>query len=208
LQANPGRKRLSELDVTIADPARTMLVTSTGELMKLTRLAFALLASTLLASIASAQTLKVGDPAPALQQGKYVQGEPVTSFQPGMVYVVEFWATWCGPCIRAIPHVNDLQKKYEGKVVVIGQNVWEDDVSKVEPFVKRMGDKMTYRVALDSKPGAEGGMARTWMQAAGQNGIPAAFIIGGDGKIAWIGHPMQMDQPLEAAVKAASSMRK
>jgi thiol-disulfide isomerase/thioredoxin len=176
--------------------------------MKLTHIAFALVASTMLATLAAAQTLKVGDAAPALQQGKYVQGEPVTSFEPGKVYVVEFWATWCGPCIRAIPHINDLQKKYEGQVIVIGQNVWEQDESKVKPFIQRMGDKMTYRVALDTQAGGEGAMARTWMQAAGQNGIPASFIIGGDGKIAWIGHPMQMDAPLEEAVKAASNMKR
>src|SRR6185503_1953849 len=77
-------------------------------------------------------------------------------------------------------------------LIVIGQNVWENDTSKVEPFIKKMGEKMTYRVALDSGEGNKGKMAETWMRAAGQNGIPAAFIVNKEGKIAWIGHPMTL----------------
>src|SRR5688572_31224106 len=102
----------------------------------------------LLAHSAPAAALGVGDPAPKLAQGKYVQGEPVTEFEKGKVYVIEMWATWCGPCIAAIPHVTELQKKYADQgVIVIGQNVWENDESKVEPFIQKMGEKMTYRVA-------------------------------------------------------------
>ena len=59
---------------------------------------------------------------------------------------------------------------------------------------------MDYSVALDSVPASgipmDGAMARTWMAAAEEHGIPTAFVIR-DGKIAWIGHPMSMDQPLD-----------
>jgi hypothetical protein len=56
---------------------------------------------------------------------------------------------------------------------------------------------MAYRVATDSK----GAMSKNWMEAAGQSGIPSAFIVNGDGKIAWIGHPMQMDKPLDQVLE-------
>ncbi len=59
---------------------------------------------------ASAQTLGLGDPAPALAVKEFVKGAPVTAFQKGNVYVVEFWATWCGPCRTSIPHLTELQK--------------------------------------------------------------------------------------------------
>ena len=161
----------------------------------------------LLAALAGAQpqqaepTLKVGDKAPPLGKGEWVKGEPVKAFESGKVYVIENWATWCGPCIAAIPHVTELQKKYADKgLVVIGQNVWEDDAAKVKPFVEKMGEKMDYRVVMDEPTGPNGYMAKTYLEAAGQNGIPCAFVIDKTGTIAWIGHPMQMEPVLEKVI--------
>jgi thiol-disulfide isomerase/thioredoxin len=146
----------------------------------------------------AAATLKIGDDAPKLQVGKWVQGDPVKEFEPGKAYVVEFWATWCGPCKVSIPHLNELYEKFKDKgMVVIGQDVSEEDDSGVAAFVKKMGTNMTYRVALDDKSKIkEGAMNTTWMEAAGQEGIPTAFIVNKHGKIAWIGHPMTMTEKL------------
>ncbi len=150
-----------------------------------------------------AQDLGVGDPAPKLVVREFVKGGPIRAFEPGKTYVVEFWATWCGPCRVSIPHLTELQAKYKD-VTFIGVSVWEDDPNEVKPFVKGMGDKMEYRVAMDAVPdGAkptDGTMAKTWMEAAGEEGIPTAFIINGEGKIAWVGHPMSMEGPLEQIV--------
>jgi thiol-disulfide isomerase/thioredoxin len=150
-----------------------------------------------------AVTLKPGDPAPKLQLDKWLKGEPIKSFEKDKIYVIECWATWCGPCIASMPHVTRMQAKFKDKgVVVIGVNVWERDLSAPEPFVKKMGDKMGYAVATDVLPVTDdgstgpGAMATTWLQAAGRNGIPCSFIVDRQGKIAWIGHPMQMERPL------------
>jgi len=151
-------------------------------------------------ALAAEPNLKVGDPAPALKVSKWAQGEPVKEFQKGKAYIVEFWATWCGPCRVSIPHLNEIHDHYKAKgLIVIGQDCWEKDESLVGPFIKKMGDKMTYRVALDDKEGSEKGrMAETWMEAAGQNGIPTAFLIDLKGIIAWIGHPMELkDEVIE-----------
>lgn len=158
-------------------------------------------------NVQAAETkLTVGDKAPKLQVGKWVQGDPVTEFKNDKAYIVEFWATWCGPCRQSIPHLNEVYKKYKDKgLVVIGQDVWEEDEDEVPKFVKQMGDKMTYRVALDDKKSSEkGAMADTWMKAAGQNGIPTAFVIAKSGEIAWIGHPMSLKEQLLDEVLAGN----
>jgi len=146
--------------------------------------------------------LFIGSKAPELQIAKFVKGDSVQSFDKGQVYVVEFWATWCGPCIAAFPHLSEEQAKYGEKVKFIGVNVWEgvDDqaerITKVENFVKDQGDRMSYTVAVENGSA----MADTWMKPAGQNGIPAAFIVDATGHIAWVGHPMNIDESLDAVV--------
>jgi thiol-disulfide isomerase/thioredoxin len=149
---------------------------------------------------AEPRPLSVGDPAPNLVVKSFVKGEPIREFEPGKIYVVEFWATWCGPCRASIPHLSDLQKK-KSDVSFIGVSVFERDQTKVKPFVEEMGAKMAYRVAVDAVPenenNSEGAMAKTWMTAAAQDVIPTAFIVNKEGKIAWIGSPMSMDGPLE-----------
>jgi thiol-disulfide isomerase/thioredoxin len=150
----------------------------------------------------SAEGLSVGDPAPKLQVKEFVKGEAVKSLEKDKIYVVEFWATWCGPCRVSIPHLTELQKKHKN-VVFIGVSVYERDPSKVKPFVEKMADQMDYRVAMDDAPEGKannGKMAVNWMSAASQNGIPTAFIVNGEGKVAWIGHPSQMDAPLASIV--------
>lgn len=149
-----------------------------------------------------APTLKVGSDAPTIQ-AKFVKGDAVKEFKKGSVYVVEFWATWCGPCKESIPHLTELAKKYKDKASFVGVSVWEDDQAKVAPFVKDFGSKMDYNVAMDeqaSPTAREGKMSKTWMAAAGQDGIPTAFVVDQDSKIAWIGHPMLLAEPLDKVV--------
>lgn len=134
--------------------------------------------------------LAPGSKAPAIKVAKWFKGKQVPTLEPGKVYVVEFWATWCGPCRTSIPHLTELAKKYAGKVTFVGVSVWERDkdyIAKVDKFVKDMGDKMVYSVAADD---AAGTMAKTWMSAAGEQGIPSAFVVDKQGRVAWIGHPM------------------
>ncbi|HYF14214.1 MAG TPA: redoxin domain-containing protein [Phycisphaerales bacterium] len=150
----------------------------------------------------AAKPLAVGDKAPALKVEKFVKGSPVTEFKPGHIYVVEFWATWCGPCVRGMPHLTDVQKKFDGKATIIGVNIWEENkytdetLAKVQEFVRKKNDVMGYTVAYD---GAAKAMDKAYMQAAEQNGIPCAFVVSGDGRVAYIGHPA--DENFEGTIQ-------
>ena len=146
--------------------------------------------------------LRIGDIAPLIK-ARWVKGNVITNYKKGMVYVLEFWATWCGPCKKAMPHISDLSKKHAGKAVIIGVNVWErPPVGKtlnqtVDDFVKGNTEKMTYNVCMD---GADGYMAKNFVEAAAQPGIPATMIIDKEGKLVWIGHPESMDIPLQQII--------
>ena len=146
----------------------------------------------LLTATLSAAGLKVGDPAPATRPETMLQGEAVKDFRKGEIYVFECWASWCGPCVAAIPHLNDLHKRMGKKgVVITGVNVWEAErdaasAQRAKDFLKTQGDKMSYRVALGGKA-----FIKDWLEAADVDGIPHAFVVA-DGKIAWTGHPQQL----------------
>jgi thiol-disulfide isomerase/thioredoxin len=145
-------------------------------------------------------TLAIGDRAPSLKVDKWVKGEPVTEFQSGKVYVVEFWATWCKPCVASMPHNTEVQKKFKDKgVTVIGVTSTDprNDLPAVEKMVKDKGDEnMGYTVAWDSGRKTN----EAYMKAAGQGGIPCAFIVDKQNRVAWIGHPMGMEEPLKKIV--------
>jgi thiol-disulfide isomerase/thioredoxin len=140
-----------------------------------------------LATQAEAGKLKVGDAAPGIDIEEWVKGEEVT-IESGNIYVVEFWATWCAPCRKSIPHLTELQDEYgEIGLTIIG--VSDEEASKVRPFVEKQGDNMNYTVAVDRRNSTK----RAWFDAAGQKGIPAAFIVDRDSKVVFIGHPLSDD---------------
>src|SRR5262245_14585780 len=155
-------------------------------------------------------SLKVGDKAPGLSVENWIKGNKVNGFDSGKVYVVEFWATWCPPCRESIPHLTQIQKEFKDKnVTVIGvasseRGTGGDVLVKLKKFVQERGDEMSYTVAYDS----DRSMSKSWMEPAGQNGIPCAFIVGKDGKVAWIGHPMNgLDKAVRSALAAKDTKK-
>lgn len=159
-------------------------------------------------------TLTIGSKAPEIDIEHWVslgndRFKAIKSFETDKVYVVEFWATWCGPCVQSMPHLVEMQNKFADKGVQI-ISVSDEDLETVEGFLSRKvrgsqeGDKastygeLTRAYCLTTDP--DGSVHSAYMNAAGQNGIPCCFIVGKTGQIEWIGHPIEMDEPLAAVV--------
>lgn len=147
--------------------------------------------------------LTIGDPARPIDIQHWIKGDKVSAFEPGKVYVVEFWATWCGPCRASMPHITKLQEEYKDYgVTFIGVSdeelaIVKDFLPKKEKDGKSWNEKIGYTLTTDP----DKSVYRDYMNAADQNGIPTAFIIGKDQHVEWIGHPMTIDKPLDAVVK-------
>jgi len=142
-------------------------------------------------AVTAAGAVEVGDTAPAFVATDWLNAPPLSlAAVRGKVAVVEFWATWCPPCRKTIPHLSELHKTYAPKGVVI-MGLTDESKTKVEPFAKEMG--MTYAVGCGSK--ASG--------IYGVRGIPHAFVLDVAGKVVWHGHPAGggLEQAIEEQLK-------
>lgn len=143
-----------------------------------------LLASTAACTFA-ADRLTIGSAAPPIDIEHWLTDkEPITEFEAGKVYVIEFWATWCGPCVASMPHLRQLQDRHSEKVTVI--SVSDEVPATIEEFLERKQGETTYRDITSSywlATDPDGSVKQDYMRAADQHGIPTAFLVGKSGEI-------------------------
>ncbi|MEO1616404.1 MAG: redoxin family protein [Planctomycetota bacterium] len=143
--------------------------------------------------------LRVGDPAPPLVVDEWMQGEPISEYAKDKFYIVEFWATWCAPCIKAMPHLSDIAKQYENdglEVVALTSSVGNPK-DAVQAFVEKRGKDLHFRFGFCATDDIE----KSFMQAAGKQAIPCSFVIDRKGKIAYIGLPHDLDYVISRVAK-------
>lgn len=144
-------------------------------------------------------TLRLGDAAPPLQVGKWVKGDPIKAYEPGKVYIVFFWTTWCIPCHEAFPLLNELRTRYPDVpiIAVSFTDAKGESIEKVIPFVQEMDKHMNFNVAFDD----DRKTILSYMDASGFKEIPTAYIVNQNSRVAWMGHPLDhMDDALAQVV--------
>lgn len=119
--------------------------------------------------------LEVGTPAPAFS-AQTLDGETVTLADlKGKVVLIDFWATWCGPCVRAMPTIQSLHEKFADKgLVVVGVSL--DDRHAAEKLGSFVEDKGVTFAQIHDK---EGAIAK----AFGVSPIPHSVLVGKDGTV-------------------------
>lgn len=134
---------------------------------------------------------QLGCDAGSLKNLTIIKGKPIKRLNKKRIYVVEFWATWCGPCIHMIPHLTKLQKQYPHVTFVGVTNSGGQPLDKIKNFVAQQGNKMDYTVAVDTT----GEVYAKYFNAFKCRGIPHAFLVKGN-KVIWSGHPGGLDKVL------------
>lgn len=128
---------------------------------------------TLLQPLGTGHALEAGQPAPEIQL-KDLSGKPVTlSALKGKVVIVDFWASWCGPCRQSMPVLEKLSKTYKDKgLVVLGVNI-DNDAKSASKFLAEV--PVSFVVVND----ADKRVARAYAPPT----MPSSYIIDKQGRV-------------------------
>lgn len=129
------------------------------------------------AALAQSQAIirfvKNPDPAPPLEM-QDLEGKPISLEEAkGKIVLLNFWATWCGPCRAEVPDLIELQEKYKDKLEIVALATEEDDASEVQQFVKKAGINYRVGMATDAIAAKFGGIPA----------LPTSFVIDPQGRV-------------------------
>jgi len=150
--------------------------------------------------------LVVGDPAPPIEDVSWVRGEEIRTWSEDHVYVVDFWATWCPPCIKGLRHLQSLHDRLSPlKVHFIAVAVWPEPGSMAPEDLLARFPELSYSLAIDN----ENATADALMAPSRSNGLPNTMIIDRQGRLAWVGAPGDgFEKSLEALVAGDYDIKK
>jgi thiol-disulfide isomerase/thioredoxin len=163
--------------------------------------------------------LSIGDPAPPIHIHTWLKGTPVMELEKGKVYVIDFWATWCIPCVTAMPQTTKLQKRFQDKGLVVIGVTSTDSIGNTEDairkLVERKGADIGFAMGIDepgTSPKAYQGVFRgttieAYLRGTAEPSLPAAFVIDRQGRLAFIGHPLEIDDAVEKCLEGTWDLR-
>jgi cytochrome c biogenesis protein CcmG/thiol:disulfide interchange protein DsbE len=118
---------------------------------------------------------KEGEPAPGFELALFDSSEISLADLRGQVVVLNFWASWCGPCRREAPALQQVWEAYEGQGVVVLGVSYQDAEGASRQFIEQFG--LTYANGID----VDGHISRAY----GVTGVPETFVIDRQGRVAW-----------------------
>jgi thiol-disulfide isomerase/thioredoxin len=149
-----------------------------------------------------AQTnIKVGEKAPVINITHWIKNVPDDKILTDKYIVLEFWATWCGPCIAAVPHMNEIQDKFKNDDLIF-LSLTDENIEKVERTLKRVDFKSTVVSDISKKTLIEFGNGKNGLEA-----YPLTVLIDNTGIIQWIGEPNQLSEELMQSFLAGSDSK-
>ncbi|HEX5011310.1 MAG TPA: TlpA disulfide reductase family protein [Planctomycetota bacterium] len=145
----------------------------------------------LAALLSLALSAQVGDAAPPITPAAWLGDAPDLK---GKVVLVEFWGTWCAPCVATMPHVQELWTRYREQGLVVAAISCED-AAKLKPYVEQQS--WTMPVGADT----EKALVKAW----GVESWPTTFVVGRDGKIVYRGWPLGAEPFVQQALGMETS---
>lgn len=124
-----------------------------------------------------------GEAAPLIKIKEWLNTDKAVKLQQKPM-LIDFWATWCGPCRAAIPHMNELAKEFKGKMDFL--SLTAEDRAKVDPFLKTTTFESYVVTDFNRETSA----------AWGISGIPHIVIIDAKGIVIWRGHPSNLNREM------------
>ncbi|GGH64545.1 thiol-disulfide isomerase/thioredoxin [Filimonas zeae] len=122
---------------------------------------------------------------------EWIKGRGFTAFDSSRIYIIELWATWCKPCIEAMPHLDTLSTKYRQNIVFIAQSVMEDDIKKVRSFIENRWPHYTLNFAFAGGSGSD--FDKKWLKPSGTSVLPRTFVVMNN-TLVWITTPASINE--------------
>jgi thiol-disulfide isomerase/thioredoxin len=145
--------------------------------------------------------LKVGDKAPEIVITNWIQNVPKSKDLKGKFIIIDFWATWCAPCLESVPHMNDLVDKYKSRKDLVFLAITDENAEKVNRMLKRV--HFSSIVVADT--------SRKTSKDYKATSIPMCVVIDDKNQIQWVGHAAKLTkETIEAIIngKAAAPQQK